>query len=182
MSMKWDFLRYLLKLPTEKRAVTFNPERIRRCPCWPSLCPHWCPQFSPLPEHSKELPVEEKVSRWLEDVCCFPSNCLGALGEYIRDIFLAILTPHTKLITIQDTCRLKHCFEMTWFLALIVLSGWRVEVYEGDRKREGRRWPAFNPTSMSRGLRDNFYMESQLSLLMSIWLVWSRNTDPPKEC
>lgn len=80
------------------------------------------------------------VSRWLEDVCCFPSwqNCLRALGEYIRDIFLTILTPHTKLTTIQDTCRLKHCFEMTWFLALIVLSGWRVEVYEGDHKREGR--------------------------------------------
>ena len=149
------------------------PRRSRSCPRWLSLCPHWCPQFSPLPEHSKELPVEEKVSRWLEDVCCFPpwQNCMRVLGEYIRDISLTILTPHTKLITTQDTCRLKHCFEMTWLLALIVLSGWRVEISEGVHKREGRQWPAFNPTSMSCGLRDNFYMGSQLSLLRSIWLV-----------
>lgn len=42
---------------------------------------------------------------------------------------------------------------MTWFLALIVLSGWRVEVYEGDDKEKVVYDLPLKPTSMSRGLR-----------------------------
>lgn len=71
----------------------------------PSPPPHWCLQFSPLPEHSKELPVEERLQMaW---------RCLlfSLLTELFCERWLntwetfssTILTPHTKLTTIQDT-------------------------------------------------------------------------------
>lgn len=65
-----------------------------------------------------------------------------------------------RQVVVSSTWRVKTCFEWTRSLALIGFSGCG-EVCVGDSKRSQ---PAFDPTSVSHGLGDNFYVECQLSL------------------